>query len=64
MIGVLMAIFVVAVLVFIWLKNKQYNRNVDRHNRIADKQEELLEMLRPKIDIEIKQESNKQDNDN
>lgn len=48
MIQILLVIFVAAVLVFIWLKNKQYNRSVDRHNRMVDKQEELLQLLKDK----------------
>lgn len=48
MIEVLMAIFVVAVFVFIWLKNKQRNRSIDRRNRIVDKQDELLQLLKDK----------------
>lgn len=50
MIPILLIVFVVAVLVFVWLKNKQYNRNVDRHNRMVDKQEELLQLLKDKKD--------------
>lgn len=48
MIQILLVIFVVAVLLFIWQKNKQYNRSVDRHNRMVEKQEELLQLLKDK----------------
>ena len=39
---------IIAIIIFIWLKNKQYNRRVDRHNRMIDKQEELLQLLKDK----------------
>lgn len=48
MIEVLLVVFVIAVFVFIWLKNKQWNRSIDRHNRMVDKQEELLQLLKDK----------------
>lgn len=48
MIQILLVIFVVAVLLFIWQKNKQYNRSVDRHNRMVEKQEELLQLIKDK----------------
>ncbi len=54
----------VAILIFIWLKNKQYNRHADRHNRMVDKQEELLEMLRNKKTAENKQDNNTSENEN
>jgi nitrogen fixation-related uncharacterized protein len=58
MIQILLVIFVVAVLLFIWQKNKQYNRSVDRHNRMVEKQEELLQLLKDK------KNDNEQDTDN
>jgi nitrogen fixation-related uncharacterized protein len=64
MIQIILVIFVVTVLVFIWLKNKQYNRSVDKHSRMADKQEELLEMLRRQSEVENKKENNTDKNDN
>ena len=39
---------IVAIIIFIWLKNKQENRTIDRHNRMVDKQEELLKLLKEK----------------
>ena len=48
---------IVAVAIFFWLKNKQENRVIDRHNRIAEKQEELVEMLK-----ENNQEKQKDEN--
>ncbi len=39
---------IVAIIIFIWLKNKQQNRSIDRHNRMVDKQEELLQLLKDK----------------
>lgn len=39
---------IAAVMIFLWMKNKQDNRAIDRHNRMIEKQEELLEMLRNK----------------
>ena len=48
MVEIILLIFVIAVIIFIWLKNKQDNRSIDRHNRMVDKQEELLRMLKEK----------------
>lgn len=39
---------IVAVMIFLWLKNKQENRAIDRHNRIAEKQEELMKKIKEK----------------
>lgn len=39
---------IIAMLVYGWLNKKQYNRSVDRHNRMVDKQEELLQLLKDK----------------
>jgi nitrogen fixation-related uncharacterized protein len=39
---------IVAIIIFLWLKNKQYNRRAERHNRMVDKQEELLQLLKDK----------------
>jgi len=41
---------IAAIVVFLWLKNKQANRITDRHNRLLEKQEELMEMLKEKND--------------
>ena len=43
-------IFVAAIIIFIYFKNKQANRTIDRRNRLAEKQEELIEMLKNKKD--------------
>jgi len=48
MVQIILLIFIIAVVIFIWMKNKQDNRNIDRHNRMVDKQEELLRMLKEK----------------
>ena len=48
MVQVILFIIVIAIAVFIWLKNKQENRGIDRRNRLAEKQEELIEMLKNK----------------
>lgn len=39
---------IVAAMIFFWLKNKQENRAIDRHNRIVEKQEELMKKLKEK----------------
>lgn len=39
---------IIAMLIYGWLSRKQYNRSVDRHNRMVDKQEELLQLLKDK----------------
>jgi hypothetical protein len=49
----------VAIGIFIYLKNRQDNRAIDRRNRLAEKQEELIEMLQKKNESE-----NKKDNEN
>ena len=41
-------ILIAAIMIFLWLKNKQYNRSVDRHNRMVEKQEELVQLLKDK----------------
>ncbi len=38
----------VAIFIFIILKNKTANRQIDRRNRLLEKQEELIEMLKAK----------------
>lgn len=39
---------IIAMLIYGWLGRKQYNRSVDRHNRMVEKQEELLQLLKDK----------------
>ncbi len=39
---------IVAVMIFFWLKNKQENRVIDRHNHIFEKQEESMKKLKEK----------------
>jgi len=48
---------IAAIMIFLWMKNIQDNRAVDRHNRMVEKQEELLEMLQ-------KNNDKKQEDDN
>jgi hypothetical protein len=48
---------IAAVIIFLWLKNKQENRSIDRKNRLAEKQDELIEMLREKNKNEKEDES-------
>lgn len=42
---------IITTIVFQVLKNKQENRAIDRHNRLAEKQDELIQMLKEKKDI-------------
>ena len=51
-------IAVIAVVTLICLRNRQENRAIDRRNRIAEKQEELIERLKKQNETENK------DNDN
>jgi hypothetical protein len=51
-------VLIVAIAIFFWLKNKQENRMIDRRNRILEKQDEIIEMLRKKTEEENK-ENNK-----
>lgn len=37
---------IVAVMIFLWLKNKQENRAIDRRNKLIDRQNELIESLK------------------
>lgn len=46
MIKLIILIIIVAVVMFIYLKNKQENRSIDRHNRLVEKQEELMRILK------------------
>lgn len=41
-------ILIIAIAIFLYLKNKQANRAIDRRNRLAEKQDELIEMLKAK----------------
>lgn len=43
-------IFIIAIAIFLYLKNKQENRAIDRRNKLAEKQDELIEMLQNKKD--------------
>ena len=52
MVKLVLLIFILAFGIFLYLKNKQENRRVDRHNRLAEKQEELIEMLSRKKETE------------
>ncbi|HMO62872.1 MAG TPA: hypothetical protein PKC39_11110 [Ferruginibacter sp.] len=39
---------ILAIAVFAWMKNKNDNRRIERHNRMLEKQQELLERLKNK----------------
>ncbi|HOZ80147.1 MAG TPA: hypothetical protein PLY34_19285 [Ferruginibacter sp.] len=58
MIEILLFIFIIALAIFLYFKNQQYNRAVDRHNRLAEKQEELIEMLRKNNETENSKDEN------
>jgi cbb3-type cytochrome oxidase subunit 3 len=51
MVQIVGLIFIIAIIIFLYLKNKQENRAIDRRNRLAEKQDELIEMLKAKKDI-------------
>lgn len=55
MIKVIILIIILAVAIFVYLKNKQENRSIERHNRLVEKQEELMKMLKEK---NIKEDEN------
>ena len=57
MVQVVLFIFIIAVAIFLWLKNKQENRSIEKHNRMLEKQEVLLEMLRKKSETGNKEKS-------
>jgi hypothetical protein len=48
---------IAAVITFLFFKNKQENRMIGRRNRILEKQEEIIEMLRKKTETENKENS-------
>lgn len=56
MLQIVMIILIIAIGVYLWLKNKVENRRIDRQNRLVEKQNELMEMLR-------KQSEKENDND-
>jgi cbb3-type cytochrome oxidase subunit 3 len=45
MVKIILFITIIAVALFLYLKNKQDNRAIDRRNRLAEKQEELIQRL-------------------
>lgn len=49
MIPGLIFIAIVAMTVLIYFNNKVKNRNIDRANRLAEKQEELIQLLKDKV---------------
>ncbi|MEI9958986.1 MAG: hypothetical protein WDM90_22335 [Ferruginibacter sp.] len=51
---------IVAITIFLFFNNKQQNRAIDRRNRLAEKQEELIEMLRKKNSEETENKENKE----
>jgi cbb3-type cytochrome oxidase subunit 3 len=48
MIQILIFIAIIATAVLIYFNNKVRNRRIDRSNRLAEKQEALIQMLREK----------------
>lgn len=46
MLQLMIVLVILAMIIFLWLKNKHDNRNIERHNRLVEKREALLEMLR------------------
>jgi len=48
MIKVIILIIILSVASFVYLKNKKENRSTERHNRLVEKQEELMKMLKEK----------------
>jgi uncharacterized protein YxeA len=52
MVQIILFIFIIALAIFLYLKNKQENRSIDRHNRLLEKQEELMKNLRTKNEQE------------
>lgn len=58
MVELILLIFILALGIFLYLKNKQENRRVDRHNRLAEKQEELIDMLRKNNETEKNKNEN------
>lgn len=49
---------IAAFITFLVFKNKQANRMIDRRNRMAEKQDELIEMLRKQNETENKKDEN------
>jgi cbb3-type cytochrome oxidase subunit 3 len=50
MIQILIFIAIIATAVLIYFNNKVRNRRIDRSNRLAEKQEALIQMLKEKND--------------
>ena len=48
MVQILIFIAVIAIVVLLYFKNKVENRKIDRIDRLAEKQEELTELLKEK----------------
>ena len=49
---------IVAIVIFLYLKNDHNNRRAERHNRLVDRQEKLMSLLKEKT------EKNEQSTDN
>jgi cbb3-type cytochrome oxidase subunit 3 len=45
MVEIILFITILAIALFMYLKNKQDNRAIDKRNRLAEKQEELMQRL-------------------
>ena len=48
MVQILVFIAIIAIAILLYFKNKVDNRKIDRINRLAEKQEELIELLKEK----------------
>lgn len=48
MVQILIFIAIIAFAILLYFKNKVDNRRIDRINRLAEKQEELIELLKEK----------------
>lgn len=49
---------IVAIVIFLYLKNDHNNRRAERHNRLVDRQEKLMSLIKEKT------EKNEQSTDN
>lgn len=50
MIPLILFILILAIAAFAWMKNKSENRNIERHNRLIEKQEELMKLIKEKTE--------------
>jgi len=47
---IVIVIAIIGIAIFLYYKNKQENRRIERRNRLAEKQEELIRSLTSKKD--------------